>query len=163
MVDAGSGLPPHWRGEGGDVNVATAEAMQGAPERFLMKRQQYFIYLLEDLLTQAFLRAVEIGAEPTIGETDYKKIFTVECADVSLRDNSLLAKAASDVAISFATLQNTLQGKSQVLQRMFTDFIFKFAGETIDDETLEKIISEVKANPALPVPIPGTRPGDQSS
>jgi hypothetical protein len=163
MVDAGSGLPPHWRGEGGDVNVATAEAMQGAPERFLMKRQQYFIYLLEDLLTQAFLRAVEIGAEPTIGETDYKKIFTVECADVSLRDNSLLAKAASDVAISFATLQNTLPGKSQVLQRMFTDFIFKFAGETIDDETLEKIISEVKANPALPVPIPGTRPGDQSS
>jgi hypothetical protein len=155
MIDAGSGLPPHWRGEGGDVNVATAEAMQGPPERFLMKRQQYFIYILEDLLTQAFLRAVEIGAEPAISETDYKKIYTIESADVSLRDNSLLAKAASDLAISFATLQNTLQGKSPILQRLFTDFIFKFAGETIDDETLEKIITEVAANPIAPVPIPG--------
>jgi hypothetical protein len=155
MIDAGSGLPPHWRGEGGDVNVATAEAMQGPPERFLMKRQQYFVYILEDLLTQAFLRAVEIGAEPAISETDYKKIYTIESADVSLRDNSLLAKAASDLAISFATLQNTLQGKSPILQRLFTDFIFKFAGETIDDETLEKIITEVAANPIAPVPIPG--------
>ena len=160
LIDAGSGMPPHWRGEGGDVNVATAEAMQGPPERFLMKRQQYFVYLLEDLLTQAFLRAVEIGAESAIGETDYNKIFTVEKADVSLRDNSLLAKAASDLAVSFATLQNTLQGKSPTLQRMFTDFVFKFAGETIEYETLEKIITEAAAHPIAPVPIPGQRPGN---
>lgn len=160
LIDAGSGLPPHWRGEGGDVNVATAEAMQGPPERFLMKRQQYFVYLLEDILTWAFHRAVEIGAETDIGETDYNKIYTVEKADVSLRDNSLLAKAASELAISFATLQNTLQGRSTTLQRMFTDFVFKFFGETIDYETLEKIMSEVASNPIQPVPIPGQRPGN---
>ena len=162
MIDAGSGLPPHWRGEGGDVNVATAEAMQGPPERFLMKRQQYFLYVLEDLLTQAFLRAVEIGAETAIPETDNNKIFTVEKADVSLRDNTMLAKAANELAVSFATLQNTLQGKSPILQRMFTDLVFKFAGETIDDAVLEKIVSEAAANPIEPVPIPGQQPGNST-
>ena len=88
LIDAGSGFPPHWRGEGGDVNVATAEAMQAPPEKLLLKRQQYFVWMLEDILYQAYLRAVEIGAEPAITETNYDDIFTVESPDVSLRDNA---------------------------------------------------------------------------
>jgi hypothetical protein len=33
MVDAGSGYPPHWRGESSDANLATAQAMQSPTER----------------------------------------------------------------------------------------------------------------------------------
>ena len=36
MIDAGSGFPPHWRGESGDANLATAQAMQGPTERHLL-------------------------------------------------------------------------------------------------------------------------------
>ena len=40
MIDAGSGYPPHWRGESGEANLATATAMQAPTERHLMRRQQ---------------------------------------------------------------------------------------------------------------------------
>jgi hypothetical protein len=159
MIDAGSGFPPHWRGEGGDVNVATAEAMQGPPERFLQKRQQYFVWLLEDILYQAFLRAVELGIEPTPIESNYEKLFVCDRPDVSLRDNSLLAEAGSNLSMAFATLQNTLLGKSTTLHKMFIDLVFKFTGEVIDDDTLQQIIGEVSANPVQPVMIPGQGPG----
>jgi hypothetical protein len=159
MIDAGSGFPPHWRGEGGDVNVATAEAMQGPPERFLQKRQQYFVWLLEDILYQAFLRSMELGIEPAPTESNYEKLFVCDRPDVSLRDNSLLAEAGNNLAMAFATLQNTLLGKSTILHKMFIDLVFKFTGEVIDDDTLQQIISEVSANPVQPVVIPGQRPG----
>jgi hypothetical protein len=155
MIDAGSGFPPHWRGEGGDVNVATAEAMQAPPEKLLLKRQQYFIWLLEDILSQAFLRAVEIGAEPAITETDYNKVFTVESPDVSLRDNTALADASNTLAMSYATLQNTLLGKSPTLHRYAIDNVLKFSGVTLEDEELDKIVSEAQADPIQAVMYPG--------
>ncbi len=159
MIDAGSGFPPHWRGEGGDVNVATAEAMQGPPEKFLVKRQQYFVWLLEDILAQGFLRAVETGSQPAIPETNYSDMFTVESPDVSLRDNNLLAESASNLAAGMATLQNTLLGKSPTLHRLAVDLVTKFAGEPQTDEVLDKIIQEAKSDPIEPVFYPGGQPG----
>jgi hypothetical protein len=171
LIDAGSGFPPHWRGEGGEVNVATAEAMQAPPEKFLIKRQEYFVWLLEDILYHAFLRAVEIGAQPASTETVYSVIFNCEAPDVTLRDNAQLAGGAKLLAESFALLQNTLLGKSPTLHRLATDMVLKFAGETVDDKVLDKIIAEVKADPILPVMLPGqeiaqedkpaTKPKDQ--
>jgi hypothetical protein len=161
LIDAGSGLPPHWRGEGGDVNVATAEAMQGPPERFLQKRQQYFVWLLEDILYQAFLRAVENGSQTAISDVDYEHMFTVHSSDVSLRDNSMLSEASSNMAMSFATLQNTLLGKSPTLHRLAVDLVTKFAGEPLDDETLDKIITEAKSDPIEPMFFPGGPGGNQ--
>ncbi len=162
LIDAGSGFPPHWRGEGGDVNVATAEAMQAPPEKQLLKRQHYFVWVLEDILYQAYLRAVEVGAEPAITETNYDDIFTVESPDVSLRDNAQLATASSTVAMGFATLQNTILGKSPALHRQAVDLVFKFAGVTLDDEELDKIISEAKSDPIEPVMYPGMEPAAET-
>ncbi len=164
MIDAGSGLPPHWRGEGGDVNVATAEAMQAPPERFLLKRQQYFVWLLEDILTQAFLRAAEIGsasAGPIQQDQSYADLYTVESSDVSMRDNGLLAEAGSSLSMAMATLQNILLGKSSTFQRLAVDMVLKFAGEPQNDQVLDQIISEAKANPVAPIQIPGQPGGGQ--
>jgi hypothetical protein len=167
MIDAGSGFPPHWRGEGGEVNVATAEAMQAPPEKFLIKRQEYFVWCLQDILYQAFLRAVEIGAMPTASSThplpvtplaDYNELFTVEAPDVTLRDNDQLANGSLKLSEAFATLQNTLLGKSPTLHRIATDLVLKFAGEPQEDEVLDQIISEVKADPIQQVLLPGKEP-----
>ena len=49
MIDAGSGYPPHWRGEAADANLATAQAMQGPTERHLARRQKYFNFMLKDI------------------------------------------------------------------------------------------------------------------
>jgi hypothetical protein len=159
MIDAGAGLPPHWRGEGGDVNVATAEAMQGPPERFLQKRQQYFVWMLEDILYQAYLRSVEIAAQPALVETDYELLFKADLPDVSLRDNGMLADAASSLSMGFASLQNTLLGKSPTLHRIAVDLMLKIAGEPQEDDVLDKIISEAKSDPIEPVFMPGDQPG----
>jgi hypothetical protein len=121
LIDAGSGFPPHWRGEGGEVNVATAEAMQAPPEKFLIKRQEYFVWMLEDILYQAFLRALKISE-------------------------------------AFATLQNTLLGKSPTLHRIATDLMLQFAGEPQQDKILDQIVSEAKADPIEPVMYPGQQP-----
>jgi hypothetical protein len=160
LIDAGSGFPPHWRGEGGEVNVATAEAMQAPPEKFLIKRQEYFIWLLEDILYQAYLRAVEIGAVAVIGDggSDYTELFTVKAPDVTLRDNDQLAGGALKVAQAFAILQNTLLGKSPTLHRIATDLVLKFTGEPQKDEVLDLIISEAKADPIESVLYPGIEP-----
>jgi hypothetical protein len=159
MIDAGAGLPPHWRGEGGDVNVATAEAMQGPPERFLQKRQQYVIWMLEDIVYQSYLRAVEIAAQPALTETDYELLFKVDPPDVSLRDNTLLAEAANTLAMGFSSLQNTILGKSPTLHKLAVDLMLKFAGEPQDDEVLDKIISEAKSDPIEPMFMPNQGAG----
>jgi len=158
LIDAGSGYPPHWRGEGGEVNVATAEAMQAPPEKFLIKRQEYFVWVLEDILYQAFLRAVEIGTQTPPVFVEYKDLFTVDAPDVTLRDNDQLASGAGKMALAFATLQNTLLGKSPTLHRIATDLTLKFAGEPQEDDVLDKIIAEAKADPIEPVMYPGQQP-----
>jgi hypothetical protein len=158
MIDAGSGFPPHWRGEGGDVNVATAEAMQAPPEKFLMKRQQYFVWLLEDILYQAFVRSALTGSRPLPQETSYQHLFTVDKPDVSLRDNAALADGSRRLSESFSMLQNTLLGNSETSHRIAVDLVLKFAGEAQEDEVLDKIIEEVKANPIEPTPLPGGGP-----
>ena len=38
MIDAGSGMPPHWRGEAHDVSLATAQAMEHSASRHLRRR-----------------------------------------------------------------------------------------------------------------------------
>ncbi len=155
MIDAGSGFPPHWRGEGGEVNVATAEAMQAPPEKFLIKRQEYFIWCLQDILYQAYMRAVEIGAQPAITETEYEDIFTTDAPDVTLRDNDQLSSGAVNIANAFSILQNTLLGKSPTLHRIAAELMLKFAGEPQEDEVLDQIITEAKADPIQPVLFPG--------
>ena len=159
LIDAGSGFPPHWRGEGGEVNVATAEAMQAPPEKFLIKRQEYFVWLLEDILYHAFLRAAEIGTASSIStSSDYTDLFTVKVPDVTLRDNDQLAGGAEKIANSFSVLQNTLLGKSPTLHRIAVDLMLKFAGEPQKDDVLDKIITEVKADPIEQVLLPGKEP-----
>jgi hypothetical protein len=60
--------------------------------------------------------------------------------------------------MSFAALQNTLLGKSPTLHREAVDLVFKFAGVTLEDEELDKIVSEAKSDPIEPVMYPGMQP-----
>ncbi len=83
MVDAGSGYPPHWRGESSDANLATATAMQSPTERHLVRRQKYFNFMLQDILYHAYKRAAEIGKARPFSETDYANLFVVAAPDVS--------------------------------------------------------------------------------
>lgn len=145
MVDAGSGYPPHWRGEASDANLATATAMQAPTERHLLRRQKYFGFILQDLIYQAYQRAVEIGKARRLAAADYGELFTIYAPDVSRSDNQALARAARDITTAMNELSTQLPG-SNTLQKLILRLAFRFAGEPQSDDVFEKIISE--ATPA---------------
>jgi hypothetical protein len=104
MIDAGSGYPPHWRGEAAEANLATATAMQAPTERHLQRRQQYFAYMLQDILYQAYQRRVQAGRARPLTTIDYSRLFSLSIPDISRSDNEALARSARDIAQGLASL-----------------------------------------------------------
>lgn len=151
MIDAGSGYPPHWRGEATDVNLATAQAMQEPAERHLARRQHYFTWLLADLTYQAYLRAHQLRPElwPLPETGDYSALFNISAPDVSRSDNNALAQAAERMANAFQSI-NTQYPQSPTLRRILLKLLLNFAGEAAADETLDRILREAEpaGNPA---------------
>lgn len=147
MIDAGSGYPPHWRGEPADANLATATAMQAPTERHLLRRQQYFTFVLEDILYQAYQRALQLGFVFKLATGDYKRLFTVSMPDVSRSDNRELAVAARDLAQALSTVAGQLPGRSDKYARLALKLALKFAGEPQDDEDLDGIMQEARGGP----------------
>ncbi|MDX1417450.1 MAG: hypothetical protein R3293_24815 [Candidatus Promineifilaceae bacterium] len=160
MIDAGSGYPPHWRGEAADVNLATAQAMQEPAERHLARRQKYFTWMLSDLTYQAYVRASQLRPElwPMTAEANYEALFTITAPDVSRGDNVDLAQAADRLASAFDSI-NAQYPRSDTLRRILLKLLLNFAGETPTDETLDQILDEsvettnlANAQQHLPVP-----------
>lgn len=142
MVDAGSGYPPHWRGESGQANLATATAMQTPTERHLLRRQQYFSYILQDVLFQAYQRAVQVGKARRLPLNDFSQLFTLIVPDISRSDNATLAQSASALSGALASLA-TMPVHSPGLARLILKLVFKFAGEPQSEETLAALAGEL--------------------
>jgi hypothetical protein len=149
MIDAGSGYPPHWRGEGGDVNVATAEAMQGPPEKHLARRQQYFCFIIQDIIYHAYNRAASLRKLPSLPSAYYGRLFKTKAPDVSTRDNNLLAEAAGKMAAAMQTLEGLLEGKaSEEFKRLAADMVLTFAGEVREEGELTRVIKQPSPPPS---------------
>jgi hypothetical protein len=146
MVDAGSGYPPHWRGESGDANLATATAMQSPTERHLARRQKYFVFMLQDILYHAFQRSALLKGRGALRGEDYGRLFSVSAPDVSRSDNEALARASRDLSQAFGQLGSDLAvSRSSTLSKMLMNLVFKFAGEPQSDELLAQILAEIEA------------------
>jgi hypothetical protein len=146
MIDAGSGFPPHWRGEAADVNLATAQAMQIPTERHLKRRQDYFVFVLKDIIYHAYQRAHQLLPDvwPALPSTDYSELFTAAVPDISQEDNGQLALAAKDMAVVASTLATEFPGSTK-LQRFMLQMILKFAGEPQKDDFLDQVMKETAA------------------
>jgi hypothetical protein len=142
MIDAGSGYPPHWRGEPENTNLATASAMQAPTERHLRRRQQYFTFLLEDILYQAYQRAVEIGRARQLANDDYAQLFSADLPDISRSDNESLARSARDLAEALGALSARLPGPSRRLDGLVLRMLFKFAGEPQSEQAIQDILNK---------------------
>jgi hypothetical protein len=140
MIDAGSGYPPHWRGEAGSANLATATAMQGPAERHLKRRQRYMVHLLQDIAATAYQRQPHYQPLPTL---DHRKLFNTAVPDVSRDDNLQLAQAANHLTQSLTQLIHESEPKSRTLLRTYLEYVFKFMGEPQSGETLDTIIDEM--------------------
>jgi hypothetical protein len=150
MIDAGSGQPPHWRGEGENVNLATATAMQAPVERHLLRRQKYFAWMIQDIIFQAYQRAVDIDMAKALESHDYSQLFTVDMQDISRRDNVNLAKSARDLTLALKDVAGLLPGESDQFNRLLLRLTYKFLGEPQDEDTIDAIMSESGPAPSPP-------------
>jgi hypothetical protein len=140
MIDAGSGYPPHWRGESGQANLATATAMQAPTERHLRRRQQVFSYVLQDIVYQAYQRAVQVGRARRLAGASYEQLFLLSMPDISRTDNESLARSAQALAGALQGLDG-LQTPSPTLRKLALRLVLKFAGESVGEEELEKLVN----------------------
>jgi hypothetical protein len=144
MIDAGSGLPPHWRGEGIDVNLATATAMERAASRHLRRRQLALRFVVQDLSHTAYTRAWQIGrarARPN------REVISVPTTDLDRADNRDLAAAAATIATATEALARQLPGAPPTLRRHVLDLVLRFAGEPLPDAEVEAILKELPHAP----------------
>jgi hypothetical protein len=152
MIDAGSGYPPHWRGESGEANLATATAMQAPTERHLLRRQNYFIYVLQDILYKAYQRGVETDKFSKLRTNVYSQLFTISAPDISRSDNEILARSVRDVIQGFSQLNYDLPGQSESYIKQMLRTAFKFSGEPQTEDVINQIYKEATDNPGLNVP-----------
>lgn len=143
MVYAGSNLPSHWFAEQDTSNLATARATQAPTERFLKRRQLYFIHILLTVIHTAYVRAYAIGkvrAKPPAKPLE--EIYIVNVADVSRDDNLQLAQAGRDMARAFRLTAENMPAKSRTLSTRFLTIILQAMGEKVDDAEIAQIIDE---------------------
>jgi hypothetical protein len=126
MIAAGTGQPPHWHGDGGDINRAVAQAMQDPAIRRLRRRQKHVQHIVVDLCDVAYGRAYGAGLARRRPD---RSAIRVDLPDISREDNESLALAAQRLSGAFTELLRGLPGYSPTLVGQMVPLIFKFAGE----------------------------------
>ena len=144
MIDAGAGLPPHWRGEPYNVSLATSRSMDRAAARHLRRRQLYLRFVVVDLVHTAYTRAWQLGK---VRANPNRDAIVTEMADIDRQDNQELATAAHNVAQALEVLTTQLPGRSDTLRRLVLRLVMRFAGEPLEEPVIDQILGELDANP----------------
>lgn len=140
-ISAGSGQPPHWHGDGGDINRAVAGAMQDPAVRHLRRRQRHLQHVVVDLCAVAYERAYGLGR---VRRRPDRAAIRVDLPDISREDNESLALAAERLTGAFGALLAALPGFSPTLAGQLLPLIFKFAGEPLSPGLTNMILEEIR-------------------
>ncbi|HEX9107333.1 MAG TPA: hypothetical protein VF832_08890, partial [Longimicrobiales bacterium] len=127
MICAGAGVPLHFLAEPESSTRTTAESAGGPTFRHYEQRQEYFTWLIADLLG-AVVRRAALAGRPVDPAAEIR----VRGTDVSARDNASLSVAASTVISAFASLRDRGLIDDAELLRM----AYRFAGEVVDVEEM---------------------------
>ena len=157
MIDAGSGYPPHWRGDAGDISLATAQAMSGPTERHLRRRQLYFVWMVEDILYHAYNRSYAIGRSRKLTSDNYADLFKVSLPEISRFDNESLSLAGMNTASAFSFLSPIIAQYPPTYAKFMIQTIFKFMGEPVTEDVIAQMLDEIYKNPPPP-PTPAQTP-----
>jgi hypothetical protein len=163
MIDAGSGYPPHWRGDAGDISLATAQAMSGPTERHLRRRQLYFVWMIEDILYHAYNRSRSLGRARKLTSDNYAELFEVSLPEISRFDNESLSIAGMNAASAFSFLSPMIAQYPPYYAKTMIQTVFKFLGEPIPEDQITQMLDEIYQNPPPPpnpaqTPTPGGKP-----
>jgi hypothetical protein len=146
LIASGVGIPLHFLAEPEGTNRTTAEAAGGPTFRRFEQRQQFFMWLLSDLLKMVITRKslVDHRIKP---EEEIK----ISGADISARDNV----AHSIAAVNIMNALERSKDMGLISDRELLRVLYRFAGESADLDELLKGGSGVdrreSVNPIQPV------------
>ena len=123
MIACGSGIPLHFLAEPESSTRTTAEAAGGPTFRRFQQRQEYFLWVLSDILRKVVERRSKI--DPSI---DPHAIIELSGTDISARDNSELAAAAVDILTVVADLRD----RYLIDDAEFLRLVYRFTGESVN-------------------------------
>ena len=142
MIAAGAGMPLHFLAEPESATRTTAEESGGPTYRHFEQRQEYFLWMIGDILQVVLARRAKV--DHRISE---KVELSVTGADISSRDNASLAQAAYYTI----TVLDDMRDRSLITNDEFLRLIYRFFGETVDtDDMLQKAAAEKGRQGSLP-------------
>ena len=147
MVAVGAGYPMHFLAEPESSTRTTAESAGGPTFRHLQQRQEFFMWMIEDLARIAVKRRKFYDRLVSV-----KEEIKVAGSDISARDNAALAVAASTIVGSFITLRDRGLIDDQELMRI----AYRFCGEVVD---VEDMLARGARAPEPKIPEGGSKPG----
>jgi hypothetical protein len=129
MIAAGAGFPLHYLAEPESSTRTTAESAGGPSFRRMEQRQEFFTWMISDLLKVILTRARQCGRP-----VDPQTRIVVKGADLSARDNTSLAQAAGQIITAFSLLHE----KGLIEDAELLRLAYRFAGEVVEvDEILK--------------------------
>ncbi|MGV8026756.1 MAG: hypothetical protein AB2L18_09385 [Anaerolineaceae bacterium] len=123
MIACGAGIPLHFLAEPESSTRTTAEAAGGPTFRRFQQRQEYFLWVLSDILRVIVERRAKI--DPSI---DPHAVIELSGTDISARDNSELAAAAADILSVVADLRD----RRLIDDAEFLRLVYRFTGESVN-------------------------------
>ena len=127
----------HYLAEPESSTRSTAEQAGGPTFRHYDRRQLFFVWMVRDLARIVVTRRAQVDRKV---KADAEVI--VSGQDISVRDNSMLATAATAIVNSFILLRDRGLIDDHELVRM----CYKFAGEVVDVQQLLEKAKRVLVN-----------------
>lgn len=118
MIATGLGFPLHYFAEPESSTRTTAEAAGTPTYRRLQQRQNWFVHTIETIIRTA----LEVRAT-FAGDIDPQAKIEITAPDISERDNTQMALAASRIATALQPYYEVVGGQEVV------NMIYRFAGE----------------------------------
>ena len=132
-VASGAGIPLHFLAEGESATRATAAEMGGPTFRHYRQRQEYFCWVLRDIIGHAY----RLSGKRTSADMKLK----VTVPDIEVRDNLMMARSAKMMVDALATMRD----RGWITDSMAINLAFKFAGEILSEEEIQAILKESQA------------------
>jgi hypothetical protein len=127
MIASGAGVPMHFLAEPEGSTRTTAEAAGGPTFRHFEQRQNYFIWLVQDLLK------IVVNRRAMVDRRVSKKVqIEVRGADISARDNVALSMASQNIV----NLLSDLRDRQMITDEEYLRLAYRFAGEVVDVEDM---------------------------
>ena len=157
FILGGAGIPPHWFGEGEDVNRATALAMDTPVFRMLKARQRYVRFMFEHILHFVIDQAILRRILPEDANSDAG--VSVVLPEFSARDEAQMAQTFAHLtnALTVARSQNWISDETAA--RLVALLAGRLGVEVDPDEERDRAMASPTDTEGLKVALERIMPG----